>query len=92
MKYLAIPLIWLLLLLVLAAGFVVGLFALLVAPSYGARIFRTQNRAAAAVLGFSGEHAVSHECGKSRCLFCRAVCRVLSVILEPDHCAKEAQR
>lgn len=56
MRYIALPVIWLALLLVNVAGFVIGLCALAAAPSYGARIFRVQNRAAAAVLGCEIHH------------------------------------
>lgn len=58
MKLIALPLIWLAILLVVVLGFVVGLLALVPPPtrSYGARIFRMHNRTAAAVLGWSGEH------------------------------------
>lgn len=88
-----LPLIWLALLLVNVAGFAIGLFALVLSPSYGARIFRTQNRSAAAVLGFSGDHAVSHECGKSDCRFCKLLCPFLSWALDDEnHCEKEAAR
>lgn len=93
MKLLALPLIWLGLLLVVLAGFVVGLPCLVLAPSYGARIFRMYNRTAAAVFGWSGEHGVSHECGKSGCVFCRLLCRALGWMLgDPEHCEREAKQ
>lgn len=93
MKPLALPLIWLALLAVVLAGFLVGLPCLLLAPSYGARIFRMYNRTAAAVFGWSGEHGISHECGRSGCVLCKALCRLLGILLsDPEHCAKEAAR
>lgn len=83
---------WGLFALVALAGFVLGLSAAALGYlEYAGRVFRAMDRLAAVVLDVGdGSRTVSAECGRSGCLFCRALCAVLDVILEADHCRKES--
>lgn len=99
MRYLAVPVIWVLFWL---AGIVAPPIALLRAlvtrsTSPISDTFQAQNRAAATVLGFDGKRTISAECGlrlreNPDCQPCRTLCKALSKVLEhEDHCEKEAQ-
>jgi hypothetical protein len=57
--------------------------------TYLSRICRAMDALLAALLGWDGRSTVSKECGASDCRFCRVLCRVLSALLERDHCARE---
>lgn len=85
---------WALFAVVALAGFALGVAAAALGSAesihYAARVFRAMDRLAAVVLDVGdGSRTVSAECGRSECRFCRVLCAVLSVILEPDHCRKE---
>lgn len=72
---------------------VAGLVGLALGRSrYVANVMHSMDMLLAALLGWDGRSTVSRECGASSCRFCRVLCAVLNVILERDHCAKEAQR
>lgn len=58
---------------------------------YISRIWRQLDRLLAVMLGWDGAKSVSAECGDSDCRFCRILCRILSVLLEPDHCKRWAR-
>lgn len=94
MKYLSVVGLWVLVALLVVVGIIPGLLALLIGRSdYTTRVVRSTNRAGAAVLGWDGSNGISHECGKSGCLFCRLLCPILSFLLEEaNHCEKEANR
>lgn len=71
----------------------IGLVALIAGRvRYTANVMHSMDMLLAALLGWNGRSTVSKECGKSSCRFCRVVCAVLNVILERDHCRKEAQQ
>lgn len=84
---------WVLFAIAALGGLVLGLLAALLGHTdYTGRVFRAMDRMTAVVLAVGdGSRTVSAECGTSNCRFCRALCAVLSVILEPDHCGKEAR-
>ena len=69
-----------------------GLAALPFRPKYTANVMHSMDMLLAALFGWNGRSTVSKECGKSDCRFCRVLCRVLHVILERDHCKKEAAK
>lgn len=83
---------WALFALVALAGFALGVAAAALGRTdYAGRVFRAMDRMSAAVLDVGdGSKTVSAECGRSTCRFCRALCAVLDVILEPGHCRKES--
>lgn len=60
--------------------------------TYASNIAKTLDRTGAALFGWNGNKTISWECGRSDCLFCKVICSILNVILEPDHCKKEADR
>jgi hypothetical protein len=95
MRYLAALGIWILFVLAVPVGFVVGLLALPFgrrARNYASRIFRSHNRAAATLLGFDGRSTISSECGRRDCRACRVLCRILAYVLQhPNHCQEEAK-
>ena len=70
----------------------VGLLALPFRPQYTANVMHSMDMLLAALFGWNGRSTVSKECGKSTCRFCRVLCAVLHVILERDHCKKEAAK
>lgn len=82
---------WALFAVVALAGFLLGVTAATLGYlEYAGRVFRAMDRLAAVVLDVGdGSRTVSAECGRSACRFCRALCAVLNVILEQDHCRKE---
>lgn len=99
MRYLALPIIWLLFWL---AGVVAPLVALLrglltLDSSPISDSFHAHNRLAATVLGFDGKRTISAECGlrlkaKPDCQPCRTLCSILSRVLEhKNHCQQEAE-
>jgi len=91
-KYITALVIWLLFVLAQVAGFALGLGALLLGKTtYAGRVARAQDRATAAVLGWDGNSTVSKECGRSECRFCKILCAILNVVLEPGHCKKEVE-
>jgi hypothetical protein len=102
MKLTTVPaavLCWLLFVAAGVAGLITGLVALSFkrGRSYTSNLVHAQDCAAAAFLGWSGKHTISKECGwelfKDRpCRFCRVLCRILDLVLETDHCKKEADR
>lgn len=100
MKYITAPVLWFLFVLATIAGFITGLIALPFGERgrrYAADNFHSQDRAAAAFLGWSGDNTVSKECGRELaagrpCRFCRALCRLLDIFLETDHCKKEGNK
>lgn len=59
---------------------------------YVSRISRAMDALLAAVLGWDGRETVSKECARSDCRFCRWLCAALNLLLERDHCTREAQR
>lgn len=81
-------------------GLLAPLAALVILPfysSYSANIVHSMDMLAAALLGWDGRSTISKECGRDLnkddpCRFCRVVCTVLNVLLESDHCKKEAAR
>lgn len=70
----------------------IGLAALPFRPQYTANVMHSMDMLLAALFGWNGRSTVSKECGKSDCRFCRVLCRILNVILERDHCKKEASK
>lgn len=90
MKYISVFLIWLLFVAVQPVAFLTALLSLLGGTSaYASNILRVQDKATAAFLGWSGERTVSKECEESDCRFCKILCAILNVILQPDHCKKQ---
>lgn len=90
MKYITVPVIWLLFVLAQPFAMMFALFSLLGGTStYASSILRAQDKATAAFLGWSGDQTVSKECEQSDCRFCKVLCAVLNVILEPNHCKKQ---
>lgn len=82
---------WILFALAALLGFAAGVAAAALGRvDYAGRVFRAMDRLTAVVLELGdGSRTVSAECGRSECRFCRALCAVLNVILERDHCRKE---
>ena len=70
----------------------IGLAALPFRPQYTANVMHSMDMTLAALFGWDGRSTVSKECGKSDCRFCRVLCAVLHVILERNHCKKEAAK
>lgn len=70
----------------------IGLAALPFRLQYTANVMHSMDMLLAALFGWNGRSTVSKECGKSDCRFCRVLCRILNVILERDHCKKEASK
>lgn len=66
------------------------------APFYGVsawvrNVFRAMDCLGAAVLGFTGRHTVSAECGaRPGCVLCGLLCRFLDWV-QPGHCAGAAK-
>lgn len=59
---------------------------------YAKNILRAKDKIAAALLGWSGDHTISAECGADTgCRFCRVVCWLLNKI-QPGHCEGAALR
>ena len=58
---------------------------------YASNLVKTLDRVGAALLGWNGNKTISWECGRSDCLFCNVICKILDVVLEKDHCKKESQ-
>jgi hypothetical protein len=94
MKYLTALALYAIFSLASALAGVVGIVVGLVKrdAQYTANVMHTMDMLLAALLGWDGRSTVSKECGRSSCRFCRVICAVLNVILERDHCAKEARR
>lgn len=91
MKYITAPILWLFFVIAQNIALVAGLIGLLLGNfEYTSHIVRAQDRATAALLGWDGNSTVSKECGKSECRFCKILCSILNVVLEKDHCKKEA--
>lgn len=98
MRYLALPAIWFLFwlggIVAPAVALVRGLLTWSSSPI--SETLHAQNRVAATVLGFDGKRTISAECGlrlreNPDCQPCRALCKVLSEVLDDDpHCEKEA--
>lgn len=95
MRYVALPVIWLLFWLGgIVAPPVAILRALVTRDSTPiTHAFHAHNRLAATVLGFDGEETISRECGRrlSTCALCRRLCAVLSRVLDRQHCENEAK-
>ncbi len=94
MRILGALLVWFVLTIISAAGFIVALLSLLTfRTAYLTRVFKMHDRTAAVVLGLGdGSHTVSYECGTARknCLFCRLTGPVVSWLLgQKDHYAEE---
>lgn len=99
MKYVTALVIWVLFVLATIGGFVLGMGALLIGRTrYASNNAHAQDRAAAAFLGWDGDATISKECGRELayapkpCRFCRILCAILNVVLEPDHCRKEGAK
>lgn len=89
MKYLVVPVIWLLFIVAQPLAFLLALLSLFGGTStYAGAVLHAQDKATAAFFGFSGNDTLSSECEKSDCRFCKILCAVLNVILEPNHCKK----
>jgi hypothetical protein len=89
LKYVVVLALWILFLLAIFCGFLFGLLALPFNSGYTSRNLRAHDRAAAAFLGWSGDRTVSKECAQSNCRFCKILCAILSVVLEPEHCKRQ---
>jgi len=63
----------------------ISLIAVFVEWEYAKNILRAKDRAAAALLGYSGKYTISAECGRSECRLCKWVCGFLDLI-QPGHC------
>lgn len=70
----------------------VSFIAVFTEREYAKNILRAKDKLAAALLGWSGDHTISAECGADTgCRFCRVVCWLLNKI-QPGHCEGAAKR
>lgn len=89
-----VPILWLLFVVAIFAGFVLGIPAALLGKLFGVeamvdwseRNASAADKATAAFLGWSGSRTVSKECNESTCRFCRVLCRILNKVLQDNHC------
>jgi hypothetical protein len=90
---LVVPLLYVLFWLAAVLAGPAGLLVLPFSARRASLIFQGMNRLAATLLGFDGKATISKECGRRpECRACAALCAVLHLVLERDHCAKEAEK
>lgn len=81
--------VWAALICIGVSGLATAILALPFNREYAKRVFEAHDRSAAAVLGWSGEHTVSWECGQQvivgrACHFCRWTDPIVSFLLQQD--------
>jgi hypothetical protein len=87
----ALLILWLPLSLAAIVAIPVSLVAVFIEWEYAKNILRAKDKLAAALLGWSGQHTISAECGASECKLCRAVCALLNMI-DNGHCEGASRR